>query len=431
MDLTPGSDVEIVPERPVAGGRMLARHDGRVVLVAGAIPGERVRIRIARRAKGVILADVVEVLDASADRRVPAGDPACGGALYAHVAYPRQLALKADVIRDAFRRLGRIEVEGPVAVMPSPETGYRLRAALHVRGGRLGFFREGTHELCDVGPTGQVLPETLEAVASLAATLGRGLSEYSGVIVAENVAATERVLHLEARADRPARGSAGALPLPALAGVTGVTMSSRRGRPVTLAGTPTVSDAAPQIFGDDVPVSGLAAWTRHATSFFQGNRWLVGALARRVLEVATGERVVDLYAGVGLFSVVLAARGAVVVAVEGDASSGADLAANAGPWRDRLLVVRADVESAVAEPPAETPDAVVVDPPRTGLSKDATTGLLAWRAPRLVYVSCDPPTLARDAARLVASGYRLVSVEAFDFFPNTPHVETLAVFDVG
>jgi 23S rRNA (uracil1939-C5)-methyltransferase len=208
-------------------------------------------------------------------------------------------------------------------------------------------------------------------------------------------------------------------------------MSSRRGRPVTLAGTPTVSDAAPQIFGDDVPVSGLAAWTRHATSFFQGNRWLVGALARRVLEVATGERVVDLYAGVGLFSVVLAARGAVVVAVEGDASSGADLAANAGPWRDRLLVVRADVESAVAEPPAETPDAVVVDPPRTGLSKDATTGLLAWRAPRLVYVSCDPPTLARDAARLVASGYRLVSVEAFDFFPNTPHVETLAVFDVG
>jgi 23S rRNA (uracil1939-C5)-methyltransferase len=412
-------------ERAVAGGWMLARHDGQVVLVSGAIPGERVRARVTRRSKRVTLAATAEVVEASPDRREPACDLACGGSQYAHIQYARQLALKADVVKDAFRRICRSTLEADVNVAPSPESGYRLRATLHVQRGLIGFFREGSHDLCDAMPTGQLLPETGVALASLAAGLGRRLADCGRVVVAENIAATERVCHLEPRAGRSLDGIA--LDLARLTGVTGVTVAAR-GRPVLVAGHATVSDSAADVFGDDAPVSALAAWTRHAPSFFQSNRWLVGQLVRRVLDLAPGDRVVDLFAGVGLFAVALAARGSEVVAVEGDRSSGTDLKANAGPWRERLLVVRSSVEEAVSEAPAETPDVVVVDPPRTGLSPQAVAGLIAWRVPRLVYVSCDPPTLARDAAKLAEAGYHLASLEAFDLFPNSPHVETLAVF---
>jgi tRNA/tmRNA/rRNA uracil-C5-methylase (TrmA/RlmC/RlmD family) len=147
-----------------------------------------------------------------------------------------------------------------------------------------------------------------------------------------------------------------------------------------------------------------------------------------VLELADGASVGDLYAGVGLFSIALAAAGRQVVAVEGDSHAAADLAANAAPWRARLATAAVSVERAVSQPPPFALDAVVVDPPRTGMSVEALAGLLAWRVPKVVYVSCDPPTLARDAARIVAAGYGLLSVDAFDLFPNTPHVETIAVF---
>jgi 23S rRNA (uracil1939-C5)-methyltransferase len=129
-----------------------------------------------------------------------------------------------------------------------------------------------------------------------------------------------------------------------------------------------------------------------------------------------------------LFSIALAARGSHVTAVEGDRSAAGDLDANANPWRERVRVVRAPVEQAALRRPERAPDVVIVDPPRTGISAAAVAGLIRWRSPRVVYVSCDPPTLARDAARLVEAGYKLESVEALDLFPNTPHVETIAVF---
>ena len=118
-----------------------------------------------------------------------------------------------------------------------------------------------------------------------------------------------------------------------------------------------------------------------------------------------------------------------MLAVEGDRTSGADLVANAEPWRGRLDVLRQPVEDALQHHPSVGADTIVIDPPRTGVSPAALAGIIRWRASRIVYVSCDPPTLARDARQLFGAGYDLSSVEAFDFFPNTPHVETLAVFD--
>jgi 23S rRNA (uracil1939-C5)-methyltransferase len=410
-------------ERPVAGGRMLARHEGRVVFVSGAIPGERVRARVERVVKHTLWAETIEVIEPSPDRRSAPCDPACGGSLYAHVSYERQLRLKRDVIEDAFRRIGKLPLESPPDVAASPERGYRVRARLHVRDGRAGFFREGTHELCDARATGQLSDESYAAIDAALELVRDRLADCDAVVLAENVAATQRVLHLEARAgarfddlDRPP-----ALP----AGVSGITTAVRN-RSVTLAGNAAVVDTADELFGPAPPVT--AAWSRHATSFFQANRFLVGALLRRVLELADGDTFVDLYAGVGLFAVALAASGKRGSAVEGDWSSAADLAANAMPLTDQLRVVRDSVEAAVSVVGDPRPSVVILDPPRSGVSAEALGAVLAWRAPRLVYVSCDPPTLARDTARIVAAGYSLASIEAFDLFPNTSHVEAVAMF---
>jgi 23S rRNA (uracil1939-C5)-methyltransferase len=394
--------IDLQIERPVAGGRMLARHEGQVVFVSGAIPGERVRVRVERRAKHALFAHTVEVLEASGDRREPICDPACGGLAFAHVHYARQLALKSAIVSDAFRRIARITLPEP-AVSPSPETGYRLRARLHVRNGRAGFFREGTHDWCDAGPTGQLLPESLAAAADAVRALGPDAVLCEAVIVSENVAADERALWLEPVTD-------GRLSAPAMA-------------------RSEVSDTAATLFGANPPIDAAVTWTRHVRSFFHGNRFLTGALVRHVLAQAPGDRCLDLYAGVGLFAVALAARGSRVVAVEDDEFSARDLAANAEPWGDRLRAVRSAVEDVRAlDRLGAAPDVVVLDPPRTGLSPRALQRVVDCHAPRIVYVSCDPPTLARDAATLATHGFAVESAQAFDLFPNTPHIEAVVSF---
>lgn len=394
--------IELQIERAVAGGRMLARHDGQVVLVSGAIPGERVRVRVERRVKNTLFASAVEVLEASADRREPSCDPACGGLAFAHVQYARQLAMKSEIVSDAFRRIARITLPEP-AVSASPETGYRLRARLHVRNGRPGFFREGTHDWCDAAPTAQLLPASLAEAEEAVRALGADVAFCEAVVVSENVAASERALLLEPVRDRR-------LPAPADARTE-------------------VSDTAAELFGADPPIDGGVRWTRHVRSFFQGNRFLTGDLVRHVLAQAAGDRCVDLYAGVGLFAVALAACGSRVVAVEGDEFSARDLALNAEPWGDRLRTIRAPVEEvSAADHLGGAPDIVVLDPPRTGLSPRALHRVFESHAPRIVYVSCDPPTLARDAAAFVKQGFAVESARAFDLFPNTPHIEAVVSF---
>src|SRR5829696_9432594 len=143
MSLCEGQEVELTIEKPASGGRMIARHLGQIVLVRGAIPGERVRAWIERAERRLAYAVTREVVDPSPDRRAGSPDPLCGGALYAHIGYPRQLAIKSDVIRDAFARLGRHPLSAPVDVAASPEEGYRMRARFHVHAGRAGFYREG------------------------------------------------------------------------------------------------------------------------------------------------------------------------------------------------------------------------------------------------------------------------------------------------
>ena len=425
--------LELVAERAVPGGRMLARHDGRIVLVAGAIPGERVRARVERISKHTVWARVAgpgDVIESSPDRRETASDPACGGSVYAHIAYERQLLLKGEILADAFRRIGHVTLASPPSVSGSPAGGYRMRSRLHVRDGRAGFFREGTHVLCDAGATGQILPEAAAAAARVVAILGEHGRACDAIIVSENAAATERVMHVEAREGQrldDVFDDLAAIDLET-AGLTGVTALDG-GDVLELAGDALVRDTSATLAPHAAALPAVS-WARRPTSFFQGNRHMTGTLLERVLQLAEGRRCVDLYAGVGLFSVPLAASGRQVVAVESESSSFEDLDLNAAPWRESLETVRATVEAWLAGA-ASAGDVCVVDPPRTGMTDDAVAALVRLRPPRLVYVSCDPPTLARDAAKLSAAGYVLASIEGFDLFPNTAHVETVAVFTAG
>lgn len=426
MSLSPGDRIDLTIEKPAAGGRMIARLDGRVVLVQGAIPGERVTARVERVEKQLAFAAVETVLESSSDRRDTGDDPLCGGLLYAHIACERQLALKREVITDAFARLGRIEVPGAVAVAPSPDRAYRMRARLHVRGTRVGFYREGTHDLCDAGATGQLSAAAVAAAASAVEVLHGAGASVASVELAENLAADQRVLHVTA-----ARGSdlteAALEEAVGAAGLTGCSGRTAEGV-LRTSGVPVVTDPL-----DALTTGRARAGTlqRHAESFFQANRFLLPGLVTTVLDAVPADGpVLDLYAGVGLFSIALAGTGRLeVTAVEGDRTSGGDLQRNAAANGSILRVAIGTVEDHLKRGKGQRAATIVVDPPRTGISREAIAAIVGHGARRIVYVSCDPPTMARDARRLLDGGYRLTSLTAFDLFPNTPHVEAVGVFD--
>jgi len=412
--LTAGQTLTLGVDKPAAGGRMIGRVDGQVVLVGGAIPGERVQARVDRVGKGVAFAETVGVDEPSADRRAAFADPSCGGCTYSHIAYPRQLEIKGQVITDAFARIGRLTLPSVVTVKPSPEHGYRMRARLHVRGGRFGFFREGSHDLCDARATHQLLPDTCDALDRLAAAIqSTGTDIVHGLELSENVAADQRVAHLDT--SRPPDGRL----LEIVRTTTGLT---------------------PPPFVTDALTIGETTFTlrRHALSFFQGNRFLLRDLVTHVVEcLPAGGAVADLYAGAGVFAVSAAlTRGSWVVAVEGDRLAAEDLRANAEAAGGRLTTAHQPVENVAAwlptvanQPGRPAIDTVVVDPPRTGMSREALDGVLSVNSRQIVYVSCDVATLARDARRLVDAGYAIARADAFDLFPNTPHVETVVVFE--
>jgi len=422
--LTPGSQVSVEIEKPAAGGRMIARHDGQILLVAGAIPGERVDARIERVEKRLAFASTTSVLEGSPDRR-DAHDPLCGGCVYAHIAYARQVTLKGDIIADAFTRIGRIPLQQSVNVLPSPETGYRLRARLHVTEKAAGFYREGTHTLCDARLTNQLSPGAMDAADAALAALGDARSAVASLELSENIPSDERALHFDVTGEAQSMESALVRAVEA-AGLRGCTARGHVG-PLMRVGHPKVTDPLSTLTNGR---AGSGHLGRHPASFFQGNRFLLPQLVTTVLDAIPSEGgVLDLYAGVGLFSLALAATGATgVTAVEGDKSSSSDLRENAAPYGNAIEVVIGRVEDFIHRT-RERATTIVVDPPRTGISREAMDAIAAHEASHIVYVSCDPPTMARDARRLLDAGYRLTSLRGFDLFPNTPHVESVGVFD--
>ena len=421
--LRPGQIVEVLIEKGVYRGRGLGRLEGRVVFVRRAHPGDRVRARVTEVHAGWAEGALVEVLAAAPERRESPCPyaPRCGGCSHQDLGYDAQLRVKESVLRESLRRAGA-PWDGPVVVHPSPESGWRMRASLHFSSGgkglELGLLEEGTHRVVDVSACLQLsermngaaraLRDALAGTPALAPRL-RGLDLLEPPDGGTLLASLETTLgpdEVRAVASLAAR-------VPGLDGF-GVATGPRLH---WLRGTPYV----------EASVLGVVLRAR-PRSFFQANRFLLEPLARTVVDlVPVGDgRIVDLYAGVGLFALPLAARGErEVLAVEG-----APPAAEDARWAarrnglERVRVLTGDVAKALADLPGAG-ERVVLDPPRTGAGREVVS-LLAGRAPAsIVYVSCDPPTLGRDLAAFLARGYRPDVVHLFDLFPDTFHMETV------
>ncbi|HYN02621.1 MAG TPA: TRAM domain-containing protein [Vicinamibacteria bacterium] len=422
--LHPGQLVEAVIEKGVYRGRGLGRVDGRVVFVPRAHPGDRVRARVTEVHPGWAEGDLVEVLAAAPARRASPCPyvPRCGGCSYQDLAYEAQLRVKESVLRESLGRAGA-PWEGPVAVHASPETGWRMRASLHFATGenglRLGLQQEGTHRVVDVLACLQLSERMNRAARALRDALAgnpalgprlRGLDLLESPDGGTLLASLETAL---APHEAPTLVSLAAR-VPGLDGF-GVATGPRL---QWLHGAPFV----------EASVLGVVLRAR-ARSFFQANRFLLEPLARTVVDlVPPGDgRVVDLYAGVGLFALPLAARGErEVLAVEWASSAAEDARWAARRNRlDAVRVVAGDVATALAEAGPGKGERIVLDPPRTGAGPEVVA-LVADRAPAaIVYVSCDPPTLGRDLAALAKRGYRPDVVHLFDLFPDTFHMETV------
>lgn len=368
-----------------AGGDGVGRlPDGRAVFVPFTAPGDRVRVRVVESRGRFARARVDALLEAGPARAEPvcAVFGSCGGCAWQHVDYAAQLEAKRAILADALRRIGGVEdLElPPIVASPSPYA-YRSRARVHLAGGRVGYLRRRSHALCAVSRCPVLVPE-LEA----------------------------RLRELAARP--PVRDGEWELASGAEGGV--------RAGPV---GDRDAGEIRVEVAGRRLGIS--------SGVFAQSNALLLEALVSRVAAAAGGGRLaVELFAGAGLLTLGIAARFERVVAVEGDADAVRDLRRNlalAAPGR--ALVVGEPVEQALGPLAGLAPEALVLDPPRTGLPRGSAAALAAVLPQRIAYLSCDPATLARDVAELRARGFSLRTVEAFDLFPQTPHVEALATLE--
>jgi tRNA/tmRNA/rRNA uracil-C5-methylase (TrmA/RlmC/RlmD family) len=424
--LARGDLVELSVEKGVYRGVGLARAAGQVVLVAGGLPGDRIRAEVTDLAKGYANARVQEVLEPGPGRRpAPCRHASgCGGCSYQELGYSEQLRLKEAVLRESLQR-GGVTWEEAIEVTPSPETSWRTRAAMHFavvgEALRLGFRESGSHQVVEVAQCLQLSPALLgTALAVLSALRGRSdlWTSILGVTLAESISGQERVVALEADSGvRDLSAFAGlAEALPDATGLCVVARAGGRKHHLVLQGEPFVHS---HVLGQEL--------RSHVLSFFQANRFLVQELVKVVLDwTVPGSAVLDLYCGVGLFALPLAARGDPVLGIEWNSLAVADARHNARSLPN-VVIQRGDVEAALLRKPASREEQVILDPPRAGAGTRVVAGVASRRPERIVYVSCDPPTLARDLREFRRLGYGIAGLRALDLFPTTFHLEAVAL----
>ncbi|MCR4511843.1 class I SAM-dependent RNA methyltransferase [Aeromicrobium sp. 50.2.37] len=391
----------VVEVGPVAhGGSCVARLDGQVVFVRHALPGERVSIRVTDRTKRYLRADAVEVLEASPDRVTPPCDLAgvCGGCDFQHVDPDAQLRLLGSVVSEQLQRLAGIEREVHVEAV-SPSLGWRTRVTWSTTpDGRAGLRRHRSHEVvpvehCPIAHPG--LPDVLSH---------RWDAPQVEAIVSSK---DQQLLVTDATVPKGLR----------VDGVAGTDGARRAGR----------TRLTERVEDHDFTVTGSGFWQVHPAAA----RTLVDAVLEAA-EARPGDRVADLYAGVGLFTAFLADRvgpEGTVVSVEADTQAARD-ARRSLHRHAQVRLVSATTEQALRHDDElrRGVDLVVLDPPRTG-ARRAVPDVAGLGARRIVYVACDPAALARDVATFAEHGYRLGSLRAFALFPMTHHVECVAVLD--
>jgi 23S rRNA (uracil1939-C5)-methyltransferase len=414
-------------EKLVYGGEGLARTPDGVLLVPLVAPGEAVAVEPGELHKGVRHGRMAEVLEPSADR-ISAPCPyfaRCGGCHYQHLRYEQQLEIKREILLECFARLGNVSLEVPVDTVSGEQWQYRNRSRLQIekRSGdfEIGYYELLSHKLCPI----EQCPISSPAINAVIAQLCQGAGtdcfpegdaelELFGSDHGDAILAT-----IYAKHPAPA-GFAGALraAIPAVTSVAWIEENSRRR---TKGGETRLSQ--PRTGSLIYRVGELHYRVSH-DSFFQTNRYLLNALIDVVMAGLEGKRALDLYAGVGLFSIPLAHRFERVAAVESAPSSAADLATNLGVVSDRARSYPLSVEKFMATASSEW-DIIIADPPRAGLSRPVLENIARIKPRHFVYVSCDPTTLARDVGSLTRTGFGIKSVHMIDLFPQTFHIETV------
>jgi 23S rRNA (uracil1939-C5)-methyltransferase len=405
-------------ERLTYGFDALAHHGRQVVFVPYAAPGDRVRAVPVERRPGYLRAHVTDVVRAGPGRVLPGCPwfPTCGGCQWQHVAPPAQREAKRAVVAEQLRRVGRLRDAAVLPTLAAPlDWAYRARITLAVEGRRAGYHRARTRTLVEIDRcpiADPALAAHLAPARAWAAALRVPLRRLTIAVAPGGVALVGAATAVPGVADVRATEALLAR-VPTVRGAILVGAGTRR-----VLGDPTVR--APLEPGLDLEVP--------ADVFTQVNPAANRRLLGTVLELGgfvAGERVLDLYCGAGNFTLPLGRRGVTVEGVERDPLAVAAARANAA--RLGLASVRvacAPVATALGEVRGDV-DAVVLDPPRAGAA-DAIAALVARRPRRIVYVSCDPATLARDLRALVTSGYRLARVQPLDLFPQTYHIESVA-----
>jgi 23S rRNA (uracil1939-C5)-methyltransferase len=383
-------------EKLVYGGDGLARLEGRVVLAPFVLPGERIRVETWREQPGLLRARTLEVLEPAAER-VAAPCPVfgrCGGCHYQHAPYEYQLAAKRAILRDQLRRLGKLEPPEQIATAAAAPWGYRNRAQLHVEGAKIGYREAGSHSLCGVDECPIASPAINDAIRSLAGMLRD--PRWPRFVRSLEIFTDERQVQLNVL---------------------------DTDQPVARRFFDWCAEEITGLVAGALDYQGRFRVSRH--SFFQVNRFLLEKLVEVALEGAEGETALDLYSGVGLFSLALARGFKKVTAVESGSGAVRDLAFNA----ERAGLANLRAERGTAEEYLQKlerpPDFVLLDPPRAGLGKAVVRRLAELRPRQLTIVSCDPATLARDLAGLTASGYSVEKMTMVDLFPQTFHLETV------
>jgi 23S rRNA (uracil1939-C5)-methyltransferase len=431
-----GEELELEVDSLAHGGRGVARSDGYVVFVAGAVPGDRVRARLSRARRDYAEGSVVELLRPSPERVPDAclhgGEP-CPGASWQGLPYERQLAEKSDQVDDALRRLGRLDGFALEPIEPAVEE-WRYRNKLEYSFGQrdgalvLGFHRRGSwSDVVDVDDC--LLASTANNAARNEV---REWARREGIPAYDRRAQDGVLRNLVVREG----GRSGQVQTRL------VTSAASVARPPvdlhTIVEGPGGGTGGPTgVLGEEhleERVSGLR-FRVSPTAFLQTNTEMAERLYAVVAEYAglSGrERVFDLYCGIGTIGLVLAHQAGEVWGIESVAESVADAEANAR--RNRIANARfvcADARLGVRPllDRAGRPDVLVIDPPRAGLSKKVVRRVIECGAPRIVYVSCNPTTLAPNAAQLTEAGYTLRRVRPVDMFPQTPHVECVALLE--
>jgi len=429
--------VDVTVEKLVYGGDGLARREGTTIFVPFVLPAERVCAQPIERKKDFQRARLVRVIESSPERVTPPCPHfgVCGGCDYQHIPYDAQARYKTEILRETLRRTGKIAWAGEIQAHAAEPWHYRNRAQWKVRPAapdssphagapaaamEIGYFKAHSSTLCAVRDCPILSPALLKVLLALrdalaAGSLPREVREVEAFTNEDAATTPARVLLTFTLSGFPSRLAEHAEKIRALLPEAESLLfhEPRQGRM--------------ELFGPGFLPHTVGERTYRVGhfSFFQVNRFLTAELACQVAEAepAGGKLALDLFAGVGLFALPLADRFERVIAVESNPAAARDLEINAA-GKSTIEVRTADAEEFLRKF-REPADLAVVDPPRAGLAPEIVQRLAEIAPPRITYVSCEPPTLARDLRGFVDRGYEIVSIDLFDLFPQTFHMETI------